>query len=408
MPLQLFKSTDTNAPVLTGQAGKLTDLLDTCLVDGYTTASVSGITRSSVTATATIAANTTLRTGDWVTISGANETDYNVTAQITVLSSTQFTYTVANSPTTPATGTILYKKAAAGWATAYTGTNVRAYRSPNTAGCRPYLRIDDNTLVNVREAYVRGYMAMTDINTGTDPFPTTTQSTNGLTWNKSSTADATARTWALIADDKTLYLFINPSFLANNAAFGFGHFNSFKPGDGFNAFIAGNAITNWTTTSSVTTGYSGLCYGAELNVTAANTAMLYIPRSYTQIGSCVAAAAYNGYNTAVGSNGLAVPFGGMTTATTSTALQYPNGPDSGFWCTPLRILDYQNSLANIRGTFPGVYTSLHLNLSHSTYDIIDGVLGLTGVSLVAIGISANSANGLDARGMLHIDITGPW
>lgn len=71
---------------------------------------VSGITRSGTTATATVdlldstVAHHGLRVGDTVVVDGANETDYNITATVTAVpSNTTFQYTVANSPTTPAT-----------------------------------------------------------------------------------------------------------------------------------------------------------------------------------------------------------------------------------------------------------------------------------------------------------------
>jgi len=59
-------------------------------------------------ATATTASAHGLSANIPVTISGANEVDYNVTnAAITVLTPTTFTYTMANDPVSPATGTIL-------------------------------------------------------------------------------------------------------------------------------------------------------------------------------------------------------------------------------------------------------------------------------------------------------------
>lgn len=66
---------------------------------------VTSITRASTTATVTQTAHGYL-TNDWVTIAGADQSDYNITAQITVLTADTFSYTVANAPTTPATGTI--------------------------------------------------------------------------------------------------------------------------------------------------------------------------------------------------------------------------------------------------------------------------------------------------------------
>lgn len=69
--------------------------------------SVTSITRSGSTATVTTANDHNLASNVPVTISGADQADYNITTDIQVISSTTFTYTVANVPTTPATGTIL-------------------------------------------------------------------------------------------------------------------------------------------------------------------------------------------------------------------------------------------------------------------------------------------------------------
>ena len=77
------------------------------LTDGVATAfSVSSVTRSGSTATATTSTNHGRTTGDWVEIAGAVETDYNGPFQITVTGVATFTYTVFNSPGTPANGTI--------------------------------------------------------------------------------------------------------------------------------------------------------------------------------------------------------------------------------------------------------------------------------------------------------------
>ena len=73
---------------------------------GKHTYAVTSITRTSNTATVTTTATNALSTGMSVVISGAVQTDYNGTFVITVTGGTTFTYTVANTPTTPATGTI--------------------------------------------------------------------------------------------------------------------------------------------------------------------------------------------------------------------------------------------------------------------------------------------------------------
>ena len=70
---------------------------------------VSGITRSSTTATATSTAHG-YTTGDKVNIRGATQSEYNGDFTITVVDANTFTYTVSGSPATPATGTIIANK----------------------------------------------------------------------------------------------------------------------------------------------------------------------------------------------------------------------------------------------------------------------------------------------------------
>jgi len=55
VPVKYFRSDDTGAPTLTGQAGSLISLLDACLINGYNTKTPSGIIRSGSTATVTFA-----------------------------------------------------------------------------------------------------------------------------------------------------------------------------------------------------------------------------------------------------------------------------------------------------------------------------------------------------------------
>lgn len=71
------------------------------------TAAITSITRTGNVAKVTLTAAADFQSGQTVTIIGAIETDYNVTeAAILVESTTVFHYIVANTPTTPATGSI--------------------------------------------------------------------------------------------------------------------------------------------------------------------------------------------------------------------------------------------------------------------------------------------------------------
>lgn len=71
-----------------------------------TNVSVSTLTRSGSTVTATTVSDHEFASGQSVTIAGAVETDYNGAQDITVTAADTFTYTIATTPSTPATGTI--------------------------------------------------------------------------------------------------------------------------------------------------------------------------------------------------------------------------------------------------------------------------------------------------------------
>ena len=73
---------------------------------------VSSLTRSGTTATATTSAAHGYSTGQSVTISGASQSEYNGLFTVTVTSATQFTFTVVENPTSPATGLITLSRPA--------------------------------------------------------------------------------------------------------------------------------------------------------------------------------------------------------------------------------------------------------------------------------------------------------
>lgn len=73
-----------------------------------TAQTISSITSSGTTATVTTSSPHGLATDNRVVISGATETPYNGTFRITVTGASTFTYTMASSTTSPATGTPVY------------------------------------------------------------------------------------------------------------------------------------------------------------------------------------------------------------------------------------------------------------------------------------------------------------
>ncbi len=72
---------------------------------------VTSITRSGSLVTVTTSASHGLTTGEYASISGAVEADYNGIHSVVVVNSLTFTYTISTTPATPATGTIKCLKA---------------------------------------------------------------------------------------------------------------------------------------------------------------------------------------------------------------------------------------------------------------------------------------------------------
>lgn len=125
-----------------------------------TSLSVTSLTRSGSLATATTDSDHGLSSFVPVTISGADQTEYNVTdAKITVTGLRTFTYTVSGSPVTPATGTIL-----AGFTTANVDVDSVA------AGANTNLNLDtavtlQSPIVNVNDTF---YVTFDAVGGGTD------------------------------------------------------------------------------------------------------------------------------------------------------------------------------------------------------------------------------------------------
>jgi hypothetical protein len=391
--VQVYKSTDLNAPVLTGQVGTLITLLNKCLVDGYTTASVSSITRSGTTVTVNLAvANTTLESNQYLQIAGASEVQYNGIWLITVVSSTQVTFQIGTTPSSPATGTITYAKAPLQWTKAFAaGTNAQAYRSADATSNQFYLQVIDNgaTAGAAKEAQVFAAEVMSaDQVVTSGRFPTTAQATNGLCCRKSTTADSTARAWTLWGDDRTFYLCTNTGDAAGQQfhGFGFGHFLTFKAGDGFNTFVCGSPTFN---SSSVVT-----MFGCPQLSTAVNGAC-YLARSYSQTGGSIAV-----WETALVCSNSNSSSAIGSAASSGAVLTYPNPVDSGLYVVPMMLTD--SSSGALRGRLPGWYAPLHIN-PFSNYDESTGITGLSGVTLMALSISYSAS-----VGQLLIDKYGPW
>jgi hypothetical protein len=301
MVTRVYKSTDSGAPVLTGQAGSLHTLLQAILIDG-----------------------------------------------------------IGGAPASP-------------WTVEFSDvtSKTKVYRPP--AGNRHYLQVKDNGPVaaNMQESAMRGFGAMTAYDTGTDPFPTTTQQTNGIIVRKSASADSTPRAWRAYVDEKTMYLFIDTGDTAGAwSGYGFGQFVDWATSGAWGSLIFGRIVAASILISSSTNSF------ANVVPSGTTTMKVYGPRGYSQTGTAVE---YTVYYDSAAFNSTATDVPG------AFGQGYPYAVDGGIILCPARLALSGVIVGRMRGVWiPGHNRPLVLD---DTFNAVEGTLtrGMVAQNYMATG-----------------------
>lgn len=195
------------APVINGNTpGCLIAALDALLVSGWGAAAPATVTVASGVATATFASATAWQVHAVIEVSGGTPSAINGKARVATSAGNTLTWATSAADGTY-TGSISIKYASAGWEKVFSdGTTKAVYRSTDVTGSRCYYRVDDS---GNQSARVRGYGSMTDVDTGTEPFPTDAQISGGGYFTKSYyAANSTAIPYLIAANSKTLLVAI--------------------------------------------------------------------------------------------------------------------------------------------------------------------------------------------------------
>lgn len=385
-----FSNAMTGAPALSGTAGALISILDACLVSGFGLQSATSLVVASGVATVTLPSAHGISVGAYARIAGATPSGLNGDWPVTAVTSTTLKFATALADQT-ATGSITFKHAPLGWATEFTGTNLRAYRSADVTGTRMRLRVDDTGTLPAR---VVGYESMRDVNTGTGPFPTAAQVSGGLYWGKSSTADATARPWFLVGDSRTFYLYLalNATYPEKGFCYVFGDYASAAAGDAYACALTGS--TDATSASSINYGDVGR---GENGVQSG----AYLARSYTGLGGAQQFYKMSAYCTTAAPSGL--------DTYSATDLAYPNGPDNGLLTATVQVLSNSALRGNLRGV---LHSAQACYAGFNTGDFVTGAGSYAGHMLLALrtGGPMNYATNStpNGAGAMFVDLTGPW
>lgn len=315
--IKFYVHTNNNAPQLQNAYGSMINVLDACLVNGIQIGTISSLTASGTTVTATFSSAHNLMQYQVIKIAGATQSEFNGEHRIlTVPNAQSVTFELAASPSTnTATGTISASLPPLGWEKPFSSVNAggggkAAYRSKNLLlPSRPFLRVVDEldpayTATYAKYAKVGIVEDMMDIDTmlGVQaPYDSTNSDKNWLGtgsganvingWAKwyyttnsplSTTAIDTSapatgiRSWCIIGTSDFFYIFVSP-YLGTDVfiPYGFGAFESNLIGDSANAFM--NATTNY---HAANTNYQKPLYSGC--VAAANQPyFVQIQRNYT-------------------------------------------------------------------------------------------------------------------------------
>lgn len=375
--VKIFSSAQLGAPTLANVAGNLISVLDACLVDGFGLKTCDSVVIASGVGTATISTGHGALEQGVVTFAGAtgSHTALNGERKVTSVSTNVCVFDATGLPDGTVSGTITMKLSAAGWTKAFSGTNLAAYKSSNVQASGSFLRVQDTTTTI---ATVRGYEAMTDINTGTGIFPTTAQSANSY-WPKSNSA--AAKPWWIIANDRFVYFGVafNSGYVDNYAIYGFGDMVPRRTGDPYRAILL--------SVSSDPTGSYPNSNVSPIGPAVVSSNLRYAPRSYTGLGSPVA---LTPAWLSLGSSTSG--FGGAT---------FPNPADNGVIFTPMLMTEG----SGYRGELPGCFaTPQSIQTGILDGQIINNVPGFARAVQYRQWMVGNNPS----IGGVFFDITGPW
>ena len=179
-------------------------------------------------------------------------------------------------------------KAGAGWTKPFTGANIAVFKQ-GAGGNNRFIRVWDaragtDPATSTRTANVRGYETMTAVSTGTNPFPTTSQSgSNGLMVRyavDSALGSPAPNEWMVRANSNWFDVHIStggsgyPTYACDGRLI-FGSFPSLKSGDTFNDLIVADA-NNAYTFYAYTDNQNGSAYvsRSDTGVVGAKEAMI--------------------------------------------------------------------------------------------------------------------------------------
>jgi len=285
-------------------------------------------------------------------------------------------------------------KPGAGWTKPLANTSSYGmYKQGAGATCSLFVYDAGSGSASGAEAVMTGWDQITGMTagavTGSNPFPTYGQSAigggNGATagaviLRKSAVPTSVARSWIVMADSSSMYMFVLTGDTANTYySFFFGDFYSLKSGS---IDVGRCMIIGRTTASSSTATVERVDLLSNTLGTAA--AGHFAAHAYHGIGGAIT----------IGVHGDQVKSGNSSTLLGT--ISYPNPCDNSFYMSPLWVVDSASS--TIRGRMRGMYQMLHGIAPFVDNSTFSGSGDYNGKAFMIIKSSGNS-------GMYTMEIT---
>lgn len=383
-----FSSAMVGSPVLNGVIGSLIPVLDACLVTGFGLKSVDSLVVAGGVATMNFGAGHSFAPDCVALIEGVSPVALAGEKRIITTTTNTATFDATGVSDQTATGSITAKVAPAGFEKIFSSTNNAAYKSKSIESSGCILRVADT---GTKNAYIVGYEAMSDVDTGVGRFPSITQfAAEGLYVSKSNTADAVSRRWHIFADDRAFYFFTHHVLATDYECqnFFFGDINSIKSNDPYACVI--RCSTSDTTGQASNTisdmSYSNGDFGVPTHSFAA--------RAATGLGGSQIVA-----NVAEASSGM--PRSGVFG--NNTGFVYPSPVTNGLMLARVCVM---NITEGLRGYFPGIMLApQYVSTTFSTGDVVTGTGTMVGKSLKVV---KNGNNQAPTQGVNFIAHTADW
>lgn len=380
------------APQISGSVGTLIAALDAFFTSGWGLTTALSVNVASGIATATLTPGETFDRDAVILVAGATPAELNGEARVATTTNTSITW-ATTAADGAATGTITIKYAPqTSWQKVFAGTNKAAYRSNHVQSAGHYLRVDDTGTTAAR---IRGYETMTDVDTGTGPFPTDAQMSGGGYWHKSTAASAAAVKYRIVADERFLVVAIAAGTGAPSATAlgapprGFGDPIALAPaGDAWCTLLSINA------SGANSAGYASLV--SQLSSGASG--MTVAPRAVTGLGGSVQ----------------------VNNRAFTASANLGSGADDVLGILPSEVdgqvktskMYARETAANKppRAIIPGVHYIPQTGSvgALADGDIMTGAGDLAGRRLIVLGDQYSGAYSATPSGFYLVDLTGPW